>query len=130
MEFLATEQLEALAESASQRLNRLTHGRLALEVGTKGEFLIRDILTGKLRPVRQLSGGETFLVSLALSIALSAQIQLRGTNRLQFFFLDEGFGSLDPATLDTALDAVSRLHLEDMTIGATSPRSATASSAA
>ncbi len=62
VEFLATEQLEAVAGSASQRLSRLTHGGMALEVGEKGEFLIRDVLTGKLRPVRQFSGGETFLL--------------------------------------------------------------------
>ncbi len=50
--------------------------------------------------------GETFLTSLSLALALSAQIQLRGEYPLQFFFLDEGFGTLDQDLLDTVVTAL------------------------
>ena len=49
---------------------------------------------GQRRSVDSLSGGETFLTSLSLALALSSQIQLKGNSPLEFFFLDEGFGSL------------------------------------
>ena len=72
---------------------------------------------GVVRAPSTLSGGETFLVSLALALALSERIQLAGRTRFDFFFLDEGFGSLDPATLDVALSALERLRGPHRVIG-------------
>ncbi|MBW7455212.1 hypothetical protein K0U00_14395, partial [Paenibacillus sepulcri] len=60
---------------------------------------------------------ETFLASLALALALSSQIQLRGKYPLQFFFLDEGFGTLDPELLDTVITALEKLHNETLSVG-------------
>ena len=60
-----------------------------------------------------LSGGETFLVSLSLALALSSQIQLKGNAPLEFFFMDEGFGTLDNETLDVALDCLKKLKSEN-----------------
>jgi DNA repair protein SbcC/Rad50 len=59
-----------------------------------------------------LSGGETFLASLALALAL-AQMVARGGGRLDAFFLDEGFGSLDPDHLDRAMEGIGRLVAGD-----------------
>ena len=70
-----------------------------------------------MRPPSTLSGGETFLVSLSLSLSLSERIQLAGRTRFDFFFLDEGFGSLDQATLETALGALERLRGPNRVIG-------------
>ena len=63
-----------------------------------------------MRSARTLSGGETFLASLALALALADQLALmagRGGARLESLFLDEGFGTIDPDTLDTVASAES-----------------------
>jgi len=118
VEFLAQEQMELVARQASERLKLITQHRYALELNSDGGFLIRDDANGGVkRPVSTLSGGETFQTSLALSLALSAQIQLKGKYPLEFFFLDEGFGSLDQQALDVAVSTLERLHVEQLTIG-------------
>jgi exonuclease SbcC len=118
VEFIAEEQLVNVALNASERLGQLTNYRYALEVDSEGGFIIRDDANGGYRrPVSSLSGGETFLTSLALALALSAQIQLRGESPLEFFFLDEGFGTLDPDLLETVMAALEKLHMQNMTIG-------------
>jgi len=118
VEFVAEEQLQQVCAAASKRLGELTHDRYVLEVDEDGGFVIRDNGNGGVyRPVSSLSGGETFLTSLALALSLSEQIQLRGNVPLQFFFLDEGFGSLDPELLDTVVTALEKLHMRRLAIG-------------
>ncbi|WP_371375915.1 AAA family ATPase [Sporomusa aerivorans] len=118
VEYLAQEQMDLVARQASERLKQITQHRYALEMSSDGGFLIRDDANGGVRrPVSTLSGGETFQASLALALALSAQIQLRGKYPLEFFFLDEGFGSLDQYALDVAMSSLEKLHLERLTIG-------------
>jgi len=118
VEFIAEEQLIQISRMASDRLAHLTQGRYAIEVDTSGGFVIRDDANGSIRrPVSTLSGGETFLTSLALALSLSMQVQLCGEVPLQFFFLDEGFGTLDPELLDTVVTALEKLHTENMAIG-------------
>ncbi|MCO7126702.1 SMC family ATPase [Sporolactobacillus shoreicorticis] len=118
VEFVAEEQLQQVCAAASKRLGELTHNRYVLEVDEEGGFIIRDNGNGGVyRPVASLSGGETFLTSLALALSLSEQIQLRGNVPLQFFFLDEGFGSLDPDLLDTVVTALEKLHMRRLAIG-------------
>lgn len=118
VKFVAEEQLASITYDASVRLGQLTKYRYALEVDSEGGFVIRDDGNGGVkRPVSSLSGGETFLASLALALALSAQIQLRGQHPLEFFFLDEGFGTLDPELLDVVITALERLRFERLTVG-------------
>ncbi|KAF9119427.1 hypothetical protein BGX30_003853, partial [Mortierella sp. GBA39] len=118
VEYIAEEQLMQVSQAASQRLRFLTKQRYALEVDSGGGFLIRDDANGGVRrPVSTLSGGETFLTSLSLALALSAQIQLRGQYPLQFFFLDEGFGTLDPELLDTVITSLEKLHNDHLSVG-------------
>ncbi|WLD94840.1 SbcC/MukB-like Walker B domain-containing protein [Alkalihalobacillus sp. AL-G] len=118
VEFIAEEQLIQVATIASERLGELTKHRYALEVDSSGGFIIRDDANGGIRrPVSSLSGGETFLTSLALALSLSAQIQLQGQHPLEFFFLDEGFGTLDPELLDTVVTALERLQMEQLSVG-------------
>jgi exonuclease SbcC len=118
VEFIAQEQLDVVARHASDRLKQLTRGRYALEVAADGRFVMRDDHNGGVRrPVSTLSGGETFLTSLALALSLSTQIQLRGKYPLEFFFLDEGFGTLDPELLDLVMSTLERLRMEQLTIG-------------
>lgn len=67
------------------------------------------------RSVNGLSGGETFLVSLALALGLSS-LSSKDT-RVESLFIDEGFGTLDPDTLDTALDALDALQATGRKVG-------------
>src|SRR6185437_12177676 len=107
--------LVQVCRAASERLGFLTKRRYALEVDSAGGFVIRDDANGGIRrPVSTLSGGETFLASLALALALSGQIQLRGKYPLQFFFLDEGFGTLDPDLLEVVVSALESLRLQKL----------------
>jgi exonuclease SbcC len=75
--------------------------------GFSEAFEIIDRLTGLPRGVKTLSGGETFLASLALALGL-VELAGRGGGRLESLFLDEGFGSLDANALSEALDALGR----------------------
>ena len=73
--------------------------------GFAEDFEIVDRSTAQPRPTRTLSGGETFLASLALALAL-VEIAGRSGTQLDALFLDEGFGSLDASALDEALSAL------------------------
>jgi exonuclease SbcC len=118
IDFMAEEHLRRIAADGSARLAGLTRYRYALDLDSDGGFLVRDDHAGgQHRPATSLSGGETFLASLALALSLSAQIQLRGRFPLEFFFLDEGFGSLDPELLETVVTALEQLHMEHVHIG-------------
>ncbi len=118
VEFLSREQMTVIAHMASDRLAQLTNGRYALVLDADGSFLMRDDHNGSTqRPVSTLSGGETFLTSLSLALSLSMQVQLRGRYPLEFFFLDEGFGTLDPDLLDVVMSSLERLHHDRLTIG-------------
>ena len=79
IDYVAEARLRQIAAAASVMLHDMTRGKFELVLDTESGFLIRDFANGGLyRPVSSLSGGETFLTSLALALALSAQIQLKG----------------------------------------------------
>ncbi|MCL6589480.1 MAG: AAA family ATPase [Firmicutes bacterium] len=116
--YIAEEHLRYILKDASKRLEVLTGGRYQLKMDERKDFIICDNGNGGLtRPVSSLSGGETFLVSLSLALALSNKIQLNGKNPLEFFFLDEGFGTLDPQLLEVVMDSLEKLQRESLTIG-------------
>ncbi len=97
--------LRDVVYAANQRFKVLTRNQLSLEIDDKTDFYVRDHLNGgKQRPVRTLSGGQTFQAALCLALALSELIA-NGEN--QFFFLDEGFGTQDRDALN---DVVATLH--------------------
>ena len=118
IDFIAEERLRYIAAKASETLGFMTKYKYALELDTEAGFIIRDNANGgALRMVSSLSGGETFLTSLSLALALSEQIQLKGQSPLEFFFLDEGFGTLDNDLLDTVTDSLERLSRKERVIG-------------
>ncbi|SDY45733.1 exonuclease SbcC [Micromonospora pattaloongensis] len=101
--WLLEEALDLLVDGASRILRELSSGQYDL-VHDKGEFYVVDHHdAGLRRAVRTLSGGETFQASLALALALSEQLAGMSTTAasLESIVLDEGFGTLDAATLDT-----------------------------
>lgn len=118
VEYVATNQLKYIALEASKRLEGITKGRYALEIDSTLNFVMRDNFNGgQRRSVDTLSGGETFLTSLSLALALSSQIQLKGSAPLEFFFLDEGFGSLDNELLEVVMESLEKLHSDKLSVG-------------
>lgn len=109
--WLLAEALDNLVEGASRILRELSGGQYDLG-HDKGEFFVVDHYDAALRrPVRTLSGGETFQASLALALALSEQLagMSTGAASLESIVLDEGFGTLDVATLDTVAATLENL---------------------
>jgi exonuclease SbcC len=109
---VAERRQQALLGHASRILLSMTNGRY----GFDKKFAIADTLTGVARKVDTLSGGETFLASLALALGLVEVARLSG-GRLDAIFLDEGFGSLDQAALDQAIAALDAAAIEGRTVG-------------
>ncbi len=108
LEFIASEYLQEICQSATRTLLSLTGGRYFLRY--EKEFKVGDNLDGgNLRAVKTLSGGETFLVSLSLALSLSGAICQKSLRPIEFFFLDEGFGTLDEKLVDTVMDVLGKL---------------------
>ncbi len=100
---------------ANTQLRYLTSDRYELKVETIGDLSVVDRWNAnEERPVETLSGGESFLTSLALALALSELS--RGRAQLNSLFLDEGFGTLDSETLDTAIAALEGLRMQGRNI--------------
>ncbi len=117
LEYVADEYLCDISVLASSTLLNLTDGRYFLRY-TENNFFVGDNYNcGNPRGVNTLSGGETFLVSLSLALALSQTICARSLKSIEFFFLDEGFGTLDSALVDTVMNALEKLKSERFTIG-------------
>ncbi|MDU7648242.1 MAG: exonuclease subunit SbcC [Klebsiella michiganensis] len=109
--------LDNLVWLANHQLNRL-HGRYLLQRKASNALELEVVDTWQadaVRDTRTLSGGESFLVSLALALALSDLVSHK--TRIDSLFLDEGFGTLDSETLDTALDALDALNASGKIIG-------------
>ncbi|WP_433296494.1 AAA family ATPase [Actinoplanes sp. CA-030573] len=109
--WLLEEALDLLVDGASRILRELTGGQYDL-IHDKGEFYVIDHHdAGLRRAVRTLSGGETFQASLALALALSEQLAGMSTTAasLESIVLDEGFGTLDAATLDVVAATLENL---------------------
>ena len=110
--------LEWLVAGASARLKELSSRQYSLDLDARNEFLVIDHRNAdERRSARTLSGGETFLASLALALSLAEQVAglaARGGARLEALFLDEGFGALDPETLDVVAASIDQLGADRM----------------
>lgn len=119
--WLLDEALHQLVAGASEILGELSAGAYALAVdGRSGGFSVIDHTNASQpRPARTLSGGETFLASLALALALADQVAglAARTARLEALFLDEGFGTLDPDMLDVVATALDELGARGRMVG-------------
>ncbi|MPZ91387.1 MAG: AAA family ATPase, partial [Actinobacteria bacterium] len=120
VQHLQAEALVVLADAASHHLRELSDSRYRL-VYDEDRFYVVDAWNGdEKRNVKTLSGGETFLTSLALALALSEQIQLLSVtekSRLESLFLDEGFGQLDTDLLDVVVNAIEQMRGADRLVG-------------
>jgi len=102
---------------ANQQLAKMTDRYLLATDHSEllGLNVIDNYQAGEIRSTKNLSGGESFIVSLALALGLS---RMASHNvRIDSFFLDEGFGSLDEYALDTALETLAGLHQDGKLIG-------------
>ncbi len=114
-EHLLTQVQQVLARRASAILQLVTDGRYDLRLEA-GDYLVADAWAGgELRSARTLSGGESFVASLALALALSDT--LAGSAALGALFLDEGFGTLDRVTLDAVTGVLESLTTEGRMVG-------------
>ncbi|WP_264876854.1 AAA family ATPase [Vibrio agarivorans] len=119
--------LDDVLIQATQRLRLMSKGRYELlrkeqrakgNVGSGLDLLVEDAYSGKTRDVATLSGGESFMAALALALGLSDVVQsYSGGIRLDTLFIDEGFGSLDPESLDLAIQTLMELQQTGRTIG-------------
>lgn len=120
--WLVVEALELLVDGASARLRDLSGGQYSLAF-TEGrtEFQVIDHANAdEARSVRTLSGGETFQASLALALALADQLgdlAADGAAKLESIYLDEGFGTLDPDTLETVAGTIEQLGAGQRMVG-------------
>lgn len=125
--FVLAALLDDVLVAATARLKIMSQGRYQLERAAKGrdrrspwglDLEVFDQYTGKARPVATLSGGESFLASLALALGLADVVQsYSGGTYLDTIFVDEGFGSLDPESLDLALRALMDLQQGGRLVG-------------
>lgn len=112
---------QQVSQFANAQLEYLTSGRYQLKVESIGKLAVVDKWNAnEERPVETLSGGESFLTSLALALALSELS--RGRAEIGALFLDEGFGTLDAETLDIAISALERLSSREQSISADTDR--------
>ena len=112
--------LAEICRYANQRLELMTSGRYQLRLSDEGGrggrnaglgLRVLDAYTGEEREVSSLSGGETFQASLALALGVADTVQAHaGGVHLDALFIDEGFGSLDPDSLQLAMDELDRLR--------------------
>ena len=118
--------LEEVLSAANLRLHDMSRGRYrlerSLEEGGRGarglDIAVFDAYTGASRPANTLSGGETFLASLGLSMGLADVIQsYAGGIHLDTMFIDEGFGTLDPDTLDVVMETLVTLQSQGRLVG-------------
>lgn len=125
--FVLAAELEEIVEAANLRLSDMSSGRYRLQhsdaLAARGAasglgLQIMDAHTGLARPAQSLSGGETFLASLALALGLAEVVTARaGGVRLDTLFIDEGFGSLDDDTLELAMRTLDELRQGGRTVG-------------
>lgn len=110
--------LDRLLEHANTRLAELKP-RYQLERGRGGDMVIQVIdndMAGQVRGIHNLSGGERFMVSLALALGLAEMSTTRGV-RIESLFIDEGFGALDPVSLGQALALLDQLQASGRRVG-------------
>ncbi|KAA8692975.1 Exonuclease SbcC [Pseudomonas caricapapayae] len=108
--------LDLLVHHANAQLRQLVRRYRLKRGGSVLGLLVMDTEMGdELRSVHSLSGGETFLVSLALALGLASMAS--STLRIESLFIDEGFGSLDPESLQLAMDALDGLQAQGRKVG-------------
>ena len=118
VEYVSTVYLQNLVAVANERFRILTQHHLSLELDNSNNFIVRDYMNnGKTRLLKTLSGGQTFQAALCLALALADSLKVHNQSEKSFFFLDEGFGTLDKESLQTVFETLQSLHKENRIVG-------------
>ncbi|MGB5930236.1 MAG: SbcC/MukB-like Walker B domain-containing protein, partial [Cyclobacteriaceae bacterium] len=118
VKYVSSIRLRELCQAANERFFKLTKNNLSLELNEKDEFIVRDYLNnGRTRLLKTLSGGQTFQAALCLALALAENIRSLNQADQSFFFLDEGFGSLDKDSLRIVFETLKSLRKENRIVG-------------
>ncbi|MCE6988729.1 AAA family ATPase [Dyadobacter sp. CY323] len=118
VDYASSIYLQNLIQAANHRFHQMTHQQLHLELGEGNSFWVRDLLNGgHMRLLKTLSGGQKFQAALSLALALADHIHIRNESKHNFFFLDEGFGSLDKNALQTVFETLKSLRKENRIVG-------------
>ena len=125
--YVLTYYFEEIIMHANERLMKLTNNRYVMRRSTEVldarrkeglEIMVLDHNTGKERHIKSLSGGESFEAALALALGLADVVQSHsGGISLDTIFIDEGFGSLDPNSLDRAIEVLLELNDSGRAVG-------------
>ncbi|HLT88330.1 MAG TPA: SMC family ATPase [Sphingobacterium sp.] len=116
--YVSSIHLQRLCEIANQRFHRLTKNNLSLTINENNEFEVVDFLhNGFKRSVKTLSGGQAFQASLCLALALAENIQSMNKADKNFFFIDEGFGTQDPESMNTVFETLQYLNRDNRIVG-------------
>jgi exonuclease SbcC len=116
--YVSSVYLQNLCNQANDRFHRMTRQQLQLEVNESNNFQVRDLLNdGRTRALNTLSGGQKFQAALSLALALADNVNAQIEAKENFFFLDEGFGSLDKESLQTVFDTLKSLRKENRVVG-------------
>ncbi len=119
--YVSSVYLQNLCNQANERFYRMTRQQLQLEIYQKDgkyDFQVRDLLNdGRTRALSSLSGGQKFQASLSLALALADSIHTQNEMKENFFFLDEGFGSLDKDSLQVVFETLKSLRRENRIVG-------------
>ena len=116
--YVSSVHLHNLCLAANDRFYKLVRQKMSLEITEDNNFQVRDFLNGgKVRSVKTLSGGQTFQAALSLALSLADSIQQFTESSQNFFFLDEGFGSLDKESLEVVFETLKSLRKENRIVG-------------
>lgn len=118
VQYVSSIYLRQLCDHANIRFHRMTRNQLSLQINDNNDFEIIDYLNeGKSRSVKTLSGGQAFQVSLSLALALAESVQSNTRASKNFFFIDEGFGTQDIASVNIVFETLLELRRENRIVG-------------
>ncbi|HUH25955.1 MAG TPA: SMC family ATPase [Flavobacterium sp.] len=118
VQYVSAIYLRQLCDHANVRFHRMTRNQLSLQLNDKGDFEIIDYLNeGRSRSVKTLSGGQGFQASLSLALALAESVQANAQADKNFFFIDEGFGTQDPDSVNIVFETLMSLQKENRIVG-------------
>ena len=118
VQYASSIYLRQLCDHANIRFHRMTRNQLSLQLNENNDFEIVDYLNeGRKRSVKTLSGGQAFQVSFSLALALAESVQSHAIAERNFFFIDEGFGTQDPESVQVVFETLLSLQKENRIVG-------------
>lgn len=116
LDYVSEEYMQLITQFSNTFVYRISKGKYMLKYS--GEFYVVDNFNGGItRGVKTLSGGERFIISLSLALGISQSIAINNNKKFNFFFIDEGFGSLSDNYIENVLNSFDALIRLGFTVG-------------